>query len=130
MRFARFVRLYADSHGETHFEDLEVPLTEQEFSPPAPPVNIAPFQPASGTFWIGAPSDWDGGIPHSAPQRQILCTVEGEYEITASDGDVRCFPAGSLLVVDDTTGVGHRTRITNDKGALIFAVAVAEESGV
>lgn len=127
MRFARYVRLYTDNFGDTHFEDLEVPLASQEFSPATPPLNLAQFLPVSGTVWIGAPGDWGGDVPHTAPQRQIFCTVEGEYEVTASDGEVRCFPAGSILLIEDTTGKGHQTSITYDRGALILAINIAEE---
>ena len=57
--------------------------------------------PCHGSFWLGAPGDWTGQCPSSHPRRQIFCTVEGEYEMTASDGEVRCFPAGSVLLVED-----------------------------
>jgi uncharacterized cupin superfamily protein len=127
MQTARYVRLFTDAYGETHFEDLKVQLKPQDFAPPAAPLNLANFHPVSGSFWLGAPGDWKGDAPHATPQRQIFCTVEGEYEVTASDGEVRCFPTGSVLFLDDTTGKGHQTRITNERGALVFAVAVADE---
>lgn len=124
MKFARYVRLYTDPRGETHFEDIEVPLDSEEFAPPAAPLNIAKFLPVGGSFWLGAPGDWDGDMPHPSPQRQILCTVQGEYEVTVSDGEVRCFPAGSILLVEDTTGKGHKTNITYNKGVLVFGVVI------
>jgi uncharacterized cupin superfamily protein len=127
MQLARYVRLYTDNRGETHFEDLKVPLTPQEFAPADVPLNMAKFLPVNSSFWLGAPGEWAGDVPRPASKRQIFCTVQGEYEITASDGDVRCFPAGSVLFFDDIHGKGHLTRITNNKGALVFAVSIAEE---
>lgn len=127
MQSARYVRLYTDSRGETHFEDLEMSMTHQEFAPVNIPLNMANFLPVSTSFWLGAPGEWEGDVPRPALKRQIFCTVEGEYQITASDGDVRCFPAGSVLFIDDTHGKGHLTRVTNKKGAVVFAVSIAEE---
>ena len=127
MHTARYVRLYTDPRGDTHFEDIEVPLTSHDYIPEAIPIFTTRFLPVTGSAWLGAPGEWFGDVPHPAQQRQILITVEGEYEITASDGDVRCFPAGSVLILDDLTGKGHQTRITNKRGALVFAVSLAEE---
>ncbi len=104
-------------------------MEPQDFAPPAAPLNVANFYPVSGSFWVGAPGDWKGDAPHPTPQRQIFCTVAGKYEITASDGEVRSFPAGTILFLDDTTGKGHQTRMTNRSGTLVFAVAVAGEVG-
>ncbi len=60
------------------------------------------------------------------PRRQHFCTVHGEYEVTASDGTTRRFPAGSLLLLEDTTSKGHATRITSGDDALVVAVALAD----
>ncbi|MFN2138196.1 MAG: hypothetical protein ACK2UK_19730 [Candidatus Promineifilaceae bacterium] len=127
MQQARYVRLYADDLGETHFEDVEVALAAEEFVRGAPPIFVADSFPAAGSLWLGVPGDWQGEVPHPTPRRLILCTVQGEYQITAGDGEVRCFPAGSVLLIEDTRGQGHQTNIPAEKGALIFAVALPEE---
>jgi uncharacterized cupin superfamily protein len=127
MRKARYVRLFTDIAGETHFDDLQVTLELAEDAEGMRPMSLAPFKTVSSSFWLGAPGDWDGLVPQPVARRQIFCTVEGEYEVTASDGEVRCFPAGSILLLEDTSGAGHRTRITNDRGAVIFAVDVADD---
>jgi hypothetical protein len=56
----------------------------------------------------------------------LFCNLQGEYEVTASDGTTRRFPAGSLLLLEDTTGKGHRTRITSDDDVLLVAVALTD----
>jgi hypothetical protein len=33
----KYVRVYADDEGESHFADIEIPLALVEFAPPAPP---------------------------------------------------------------------------------------------
>ncbi len=126
MQQAKYVRLYSDESGESHFEDLEIPLTPVDFAPPAAPLNIAQFLPATQTVWVGAPVGWAGDAPHPSPRRQIFCVVQGEYEVTASDGTMRAFPVGSVLLLEDTTGKGHSTRVTGQGDALIFAVVLTD----
>lgn len=36
-----YTRLYADDHGESHFEDIEIDLTLTEYAPPAPPLELS-----------------------------------------------------------------------------------------
>jgi hypothetical protein len=79
---------------------------------------------AKRSFLVGAPIGWGGETPHPSPQRQFFCTMQGEYEVTASDGTARRFPPGSLLLVDDTKGKGHSTRVISEAAVLIFGVAV------
>ncbi len=121
----RHVRLFADEHGLARFEDLETELIPGFAVPPAEPLHTAPFLPGDGgIFWIGAPSDWKGGAPHPAPRRMVFVTVRGEYEVTVADGIARRFPVGSVLIVEDTVGDGHSTRITSDEDTVAFVVGL------
>ena len=126
MRRVSYVRLFADEQGESHFEEVDVELEAVDFAPPAPPLHVASLFPAARCGFVGAPADWDGQVPHPAPRRQLFCNLRGEYEVTASDGVTRCFPAGSVLLLEDTTGKGHATRITGDEDVLLVAVALAD----
>ena len=126
MKHATYTRLFEDESGESHFEELEVALAPVDFAPPAPPLNIAPFVPTAESLWVGAPAGWAGDTPHPAPRRQVFCTVKGNYEVTASDGDTQRFPPGSVLMFEDTNGTGHSTRIISGEGALVFAVLLAD----
>ena len=96
MQQAKYVRLFSDEGGDSHFEDLEMPLTPVDFAPPAAALNIAQFLPVSQTLWVGVPAEWAGEAFHPSPRRQIFCLMQGEYKVTASDGTVRNFPVGSV----------------------------------
>jgi len=126
---ATYTRLYADDQGVSRFEDLGVDLIPGFATPPADPLHVAQFLPAERTFWIGGSDDWKGDAAHPTPRRQILVTVQGEYEVTTSDGAARRFPIGSVLLVEDTTGDGHRTKITSAGDALVFAVGLPPTDG-
>jgi quercetin dioxygenase-like cupin family protein len=52
---------------------------------------------------------------HPAPQRQYIIMLEGELEVEAGDGTKRLFSPGDILLVEDTTGRGHRSRTTNNE---------------
>jgi len=56
----------------------------------------------------------------------IFVTVRGEYEVTVSDGATHRFPPGSVLIVEDTTGAGHSTRITSNEDVIVFAVGLPD----
>jgi hypothetical protein len=47
---------------------------------------------------------------HTAPQMQYIILLDGEIEIETSLGDKRTFGAGEVLLMEDTTGKGHKTR--------------------
>jgi len=85
MLHAKYIRLYADESGESHFEDLEIELNPEDFAPPASPLNIAQFLSTEQSLWVGAPTNWDGEKPHPSPKRQIFCTVQGiQYSLETS----------------------------------------------
>ena len=124
---ARYVRLYSGERGLSRFEDHSADLAQGFAVPPAEPLFSADFVDTEGSFWVGAPPVCKGDTAHPAPGRQIFVTVQGEFEITAGNGDVRRFPAGSVLLLEDTFGEGHSTRITSDGDCLVFAVRVSAE---
>ena len=126
MRHVGYVRLFADERGESHFAEVNVDLEPAEFAPPAPLLHVAALFPATRCGFLCAPPEWDGGIPHPTPRRQLMCNLRGEYEVTASDGAVRRFPAGSVWLLEDTTGKGHASQIVSDEDVLIVAVALAD----
>ena len=119
--------LYADEQGMSRFEDLGVELIPGFATPPAEPLHLARFVPADRCYWLGALADWKGDAAHPTPRRQILVTVQGEYEVTAGDGTRRRFPVGSIVLVQDTTGSGHSTKITSAVEVLAFAVGLRAE---
>jgi hypothetical protein len=108
-----FVRLYADSAGESHFEEIDAQLSPTNFAPLAPPLNLSQLMPATQAGFLGAPSGWRGDW-HPSSGRNLFVVISGEWEIQASDGETRRFGAGSILQVEDTWGKGHSSRVASD----------------
>jgi hypothetical protein len=53
------VRLFADAAGESHFEDVSVPLSRIDFSPPTPPMNVSKLEPAKQWALVQNPVSFD-----------------------------------------------------------------------
>jgi quercetin dioxygenase-like cupin family protein len=47
---------------------------------------------------------------HTAPRRQLVVQLSGVGELECGDGSTRQLRPGDLLLADDTTGEGHRSR--------------------
>ena len=116
-------RLYADSAGESHFEDIEFDMDLVAYAPPAPALEISDPIEASRVFWFRFPEGWNDAA-HPSPRRQLFVVLEGEVEGWTSTGDTRRFRAGDRLLMEDTTGKGHGARpINGDATAVVIALA-------
>jgi hypothetical protein len=121
---ARYIRLYADDSGESHFADVAEELTLVEFAPPAASVNLSSYFPASKTAFFSAPAGWQSDW-HPSPARNLFVVISGEWEITASDSETRRFSSGSILLVEDTRGKGHTSRVISDEDSLAVVVQLS-----
>ena len=116
-----YVRLYSDADGASHFEDVEAELASVDFAPPAPPLNLSTYLPATQASFFGAPAGWKADW-HPAAARNLFVVISGEWEVEASDGFIRRFPPNSVLLVEDTTGKGHKSRVVSDIESLAMLV--------
>ena len=117
----KYTQVYADENGESHFEDVEVEFSPVDFAPPAPPLDLSAFAPATQYGFLRAPAGWLGDW-HPAPRRQIIFYLAGEIEAEVSDGEVRRFGPGSVTLVEDTTGKGHKSRVVGTTDVLSAVV--------
>jgi hypothetical protein len=122
---ASFVRIVATPDGGSRFVDDAVGLVDGEFAPPAPPLGLGPVGGARSVRFIGAPAGWDSS-PHPAPARQWVVMVRGVVEATTTDGEVRRFGPGLAVLLEDTTGTGHRTHVPGDEPWLAMVIVLAQ----
>lgn len=105
----KVTRIYSDSKGESRFEDVEIPLKNAgEIG------RLSERFPASGIIFRENDADYDYDW-HTAPARQYIIMLDGEIEIEVSSGDKRRFRGGDILLVEDVSGRGHKTRVTNNQ---------------
>jgi hypothetical protein len=116
-----YSRLFADEQGESHFEDIEIELAATDYAPPAPPLALSSFTPATQFGFMHAPASWSSEW-HPSAARNIFFVLSGKWEVTASDGETRRFAAGSGLLVEDTIGNGHASRVLGGADSLAVMV--------
>jgi len=117
----KYTKIFVDEEGETHFKDVEIVLESVDYAPPAPPFKLSSFNPVTQYAIAVAPSGWFGDW-HPTPQRQILFYLSGEVEVQVSDGEVRRFSAGSIVLVEDTTGKGHVSKVVSSSENVVAMV--------
>jgi hypothetical protein len=120
----RYTRLFANEDGESHFGHVEIDLALTEYAPPAPPLELSSIIPATHVGFMRAPAGWSSEW-HPSSARNLFVVLSGEWEVTASDGETRRFKTGSVLLVDDTTGKGHSSRVVSEGESLAVMVALA-----
>ncbi|HEY4148013.1 MAG TPA: hypothetical protein VGM41_03750 [Chitinophagaceae bacterium] len=118
METFQITRVFADDKGETHFEDIVYPLTD------AGPIGYlsAKVSVKDLVFRKVTPTYDD---LHTAPVRQFVVLLNGGVEIESSLGEKRVFDAGQILLMEDVTGKGHRSRnlIPQKRNSLFITLA-------
>lgn len=99
----KLTRIRAGEDGESHFEDLDLPLDTTQRR--ATTVSLAATSVALGLSAALEPQDW-----HHAPRRQLVTVLEGVLEVEVGDGSKARFGPGDSFVADDLAGRGHLTR--------------------
>ncbi len=112
----KITRLYTGKDGESHFEDIDIPLKDEgdigKLSIPVKATSII-FRETDGKYNY----DW-----HNAPRRQYIIML-GEVEVEVSQ-EKRRFKSGDILLVEDTTGKGHISRAIDGKSRKSIFVAL------
>jgi hypothetical protein len=121
----KYVTLYSDKEGASHFKDVQVEFESVNFAPPAPPVGLSNYMAANRFVFFRTPSSWYGDW-HPPPRRQFFCCISGAFEIMASDGEIRVFHAGEVFLLEDTTGKGHRSRTVGEEDFVAAIIQLAD----
>jgi hypothetical protein len=105
----KVTKLSTGPDNRSFFEDIEVPFESREdfglFTLP---------EPAKAVFFREIPPGWVYSW-HNVVCREYVITVEGEAEIEVGSGEKRVFRRGDVLLAEDNTGQGHRTRVIGKK---------------
>lgn len=100
----RLTRIYSDNNGDSHFAESEIELKDAGSIG-----KLSAILPATGVVFREVEPTYDYDF-HTAPQKQYIILLDGEIEIQTSLGEKRSFGPGEVLLVEDTTGKGHKTR--------------------
>jgi hypothetical protein len=118
--------IFADSRGESHFADVEIPVTLAPVAAHLPPMSTSPAIASTHVQFVAVPPaviarDW-----HPAPARQFVLLLKGELGVEVSDGETRAFTQGSIVFLEDTKGKGHKDHAVNDDELLLALIPVPD----
>jgi hypothetical protein len=100
----RIHNIYADANGESHIRYVEI-----EWASSGATGKISAFVKVSGVAFRETDGDYNLDW-HNAPRRQYIVNLEGSVEIITSDGKSRVIGPGEIILAEDTTGKGHKSR--------------------
>ena len=121
----KYVRIFVDGDGHSHFEDCELPLETRDFAPPTTPLEASAFIPAEGFAVVRFAPDWSGPW-HPSPYRQWFFMMSGSLTVTVSDGAERTFCTGDTVLLEDMGTRGHLTRTNGRQQAVAVGVRVPD----
>ncbi|MEI6698011.1 MAG: cupin domain-containing protein [Mycobacterium sp.] len=121
----KYVRIFVDADGRSHFEDCELPLETRDFAPPATPLEVSAFMPAEGFAVVRFAPDWSGPW-HPSPYRQWFFMMSGSLTVTVSDQTERTVCAGDTVLLEDMGTEGHLTRTNGGQQAVAVGVRVPD----
>ena len=116
-------RLFADSGGDSHFEELALAGEIVRFGSAQSVSAIVEGIPVESIMFrevLDEGNPASPAIPHRAPHRQIEIILSGTCEIEASDGEIRQFGPGDILLEEDLTGKGHLFRPLSGPRRMVF----------
>jgi quercetin dioxygenase-like cupin family protein len=117
----KITRLYAGADGESHFEDIDIPLKDIGGNE----VRSETFK-ANGIIFRETGAKFDYAW-HNAPARQYVITLQGRAEIRVGDGTKRRFGPGDIMLAEDLTGKGHITRAVGNKPRISIFVTLDQK---
>lgn len=118
-------RIYSDSAGASHFADREIPFELKDYAPPAPPISVTDVFGSKGWVIISSPVGWHGDW-HPVPRRQYMICLAGSLEVQVSDGETRRLGPGSVVLVEDTSGKGHVSKVVGSDRVHMVALPIVE----
>lgn len=120
-----YVHVYADTAGVSHFREEQLDFLPGRTEETSIHALAAKGRTTLLRLRVGAVEDW-----HNAPRAWFLIVLQGASEVTTSDGQVRQFGPGSLVLLDDTTGKGHRTRVIGNTDHVAAVIPIADDAPV
>jgi hypothetical protein len=105
----QITRLYTGKDNQSYFDEIEIQLESR-----AP---LGYFTEPTGVkafFFREVPANYRYAW-HNVVCREYVITLEGRAEIEVSSGEKRRFGKGDVLLAEDISGQGHKTRVIGKK---------------
>lgn len=110
----QYTRIFTGADQQSHFEIKELTLLAAD-------VGTITAAIAVDNVFFGEMTDQDKLDWHNPPRSQYLIMLQGAIEIELGDGSKKIFKEGDIVLADDLSGKGHRTKAVT-KGNLKYLV--------
>ena len=121
----KLTQIVVDENTESCFEEADVEMALTDFAPPAAPMGVSDFQPARRWGFLRLPLGWDGRW-HPTPVRQLIVCLTGKFEMTVGSGQSRIFGPGEIVLLEDTQGRGHVTKVVGNREVECLSVQLGQ----
>lgn len=122
-----YVHLYTDAGGMTHFRDEKFEFHTVNRDGNLPGFTFHDLTGTQGASLVklknGIVEDW-----HNAPRTQFAVVIQGEVQVTASDGEARRLVVGDIALLDDTSGKGHKTEALGSQDHIALMIPIKATS--
>jgi hypothetical protein len=113
------VSMYSGPDGNSHFRDIEIPLSKMinlggKPKDPKTPGAASVIIETPGVQFRTTPNTKEFNEFHPESRSQYMIILRGALELEASDGQKRILKPGDILLAEDRTGKGHRSRGVGD----------------
>jgi hypothetical protein len=121
-----YLHIWTDADGESHISEIGAEFeTRLGYALGVPPVGVSPETAAGRAYFLRLPSGWVGDF-HPAPARQYVIQAQGQLEVSASDGTTVTTGPGTVWLVEDMAGKGHRTTVVSDEDSIALVVTLPD----
>ncbi len=119
----RITRVYSGDDGESHFGEVEIPLEDLGAIGA-----MSKLVPGSGAVFRTTDGDYDLDW-HPAPRRQFVVMLSGGgVELEVGSGETRRLFSGDVLLAEDTTGHGHKSRAIDAEPRVSLFLPLADDA--
>jgi len=105
----KYCRLYTGPDGESHFQDVEIQLSQSEG------IGVRSETIAASGFFFRVAGGKSNPNRQNALRRQFVVLIEGTFEVMVAKNTKRRFKTGDILLAEDVTGRGHITTSVDNK---------------
>lgn len=110
--------LLTDKEGNSYFKEATEELTPTKVG------FTSHMIPAHNVFFGKGPNkeqDW-----HNPSQKLFIIVLSGVMQIETSRGEIKNFSPGEILLAEDLTGKGHKTRSLNGESVNYLAIPLIQ----
>ena len=111
-------RLHTDSNSESILETIAVPMTPEDEQG-----HLAASFSAAEIVLCEAESSFEQSW-HNAPCRRMVIVLSGIMEIELRNGFTTQLKEGQILLAEDISGSGHKTRAKGDRPLRVAMISL------